>query len=305
MDGVRVTSDGDGGVTGDSSTDVISELRTRIREHWEGFSPAARAVCRSLSERSGEQLLFVSALELGAETKTSNATVIRTVQALGYSGLAELKAKIAEPFAATNRPELRARRRVESTGGDLANVWDKVLAESAGRIEQLRRTFSQQDYQYAIQLLLDAQQVVTYGFGTSFVVAEHLSIKLGRLGLRTRCIRSGGFLLADELLGIQGGDVVVMFAPPRQTTEVEVLLARTRAVGATTISVTDDLEAGLTDEVTVALHSPTTPTGLTAEPLTSIVVADVLAQGVAAANVEKTVESSHRLTTLREQLGFS
>jgi len=304
MDGPRVTPGADGDGSTDSSPDVISELRTRIRDHWESFSPAARAVCRSLAERSGEQLLFVSALELGAETKTSNATVIRTVQALGYSGLAELKARIAEPFATTSRPE-RARRRVESTGGDLENVWDKVLAESADRIDRLRRTFSAEDYRYAIQLLLDAQQVVAYGFGASFVAAEHLALNLGRLGLRTRSISSGGFRLADDLLGIRRGDVVVLFAPARSTPDVEVLLDRTRAVGAAAILVTEDIEGRLAGEVAVALSSPTTPTGLTGEQLTSIVVADVLAQGVAAADVEKTVESSHRLTTLREQLGFS
>ena len=98
MAGHRVTPAGHD-TAADSSAEVISELRRRIREHWEAFSPAARSVCRALSERSAEQLVFVSAAELGAETKTSNATVVRTVQALGYSGLAELKAKLAAPIA--------------------------------------------------------------------------------------------------------------------------------------------------------------------------------------------------------------
>ncbi|WP_329481712.1 amidohydrolase family protein [Kribbella sp. NBC_01484] len=82
MAGHRVTPAGHD-TAADSSAEVISELRRRIREHWEGFSPAARSVCRALSERSAEQLVFVSAAELGAETKTSNATVVRTVQGDG------------------------------------------------------------------------------------------------------------------------------------------------------------------------------------------------------------------------------
>ena len=132
MAGHRVTPAGHD-TAADSSAEVISELRRRIREHWEGFSPAARSVCRALSERSAEQLVFVSAAELGAETKTSNATVVRTVQALGYSGLAELKAKLAAPIAGNSRLEQRTRRRVESTGGDLEEVWGTVLAESEER----------------------------------------------------------------------------------------------------------------------------------------------------------------------------
>jgi DNA-binding MurR/RpiR family transcriptional regulator len=285
--------------------EAISELRARIREHWDGFSPAARAVCRSLSESSVEQLLFMSAIELGVETKTSNATVIRTLQGLGYAGLADLKNKVAAPFTTNTRPELRARQRIESTGGDLDNVWERVVAESTDRIELMRRTFSLEDYRYAVQLLVGAGHIIVYGFGASFVVAEHLSLKLGRIGRRARCIQSGGFLFADDLLAVERGDVVVVFAPARLLPEVEVLLDRSRAVGAATILVTDELMEQLADEVTVALHSPNTPTGLTAEPLSSMVLADALAQGVAASNVERTVEASHTLTTLREQLGFS
>jgi DNA-binding MurR/RpiR family transcriptional regulator len=293
------------GVTDDTRNEAISDLRSRIRDHWEGFSPAARSVCRSLSESSAERLLFMSALDLGEKTKTSNATVIRTLQALGYSGLADLKSKVAAPFTTDTHPELRARQRIESTGGDLGKVWESVVAESIDRIELMRGAFSLEDYQYAVQLLLDAQQITTYGFGASFIVAEHLSLKLRRMGRRSRCIQSGGFRFADDLLGIERDDVVVVFAPARLVTDVEVLFDRTRAVGATSILVTDELMERLADDVTVALHSPNTPTGLTGEPLSSLVIADALIQGVAASNVERAVESSHTLTTLREQLGFS
>jgi DNA-binding MurR/RpiR family transcriptional regulator len=287
-----------------TQAEVIADLRSRIRERWEGFSPAARAVCRSLAERSAEELLFLSAVELGAEAKTSNATVIRTVQALGYSGLAELKAKIAAPFTRSTRPEWRARKRVESSGGDLENIWQRVLTESMDRIELLQPTFSLATYQHAVQLLLDARNTLTYGFGASFVAADHLALILRRVGLRCSCLQAGGFRLADDLLGIERGDVVVLFAPGRSVVEVEILLDQARAVGASTVLITDDPTSKIADRVTVTLHSPTTPTGLTGEPLTSIIVADVLAQGVAASDVEKSVEASERLTSLRQRLGF-
>ena len=290
--------------TGETQAEVIADLRSRIRERWEGFSPAARAVCRSLAERSAEELLFLSAVELGAEAKTSNATVVRTVQALGYTGLAELKARIAAPFTRSNRPELRARKRVESSGGDLENLWQRVLAESMDRIELLQPTFSLDRYQQAVQLLLDANNTLTYGFGASFVAADHLTLILRRVGLRSSSLQAGGFRLADDLLGIGSGDVVVLFAPGRSVVEVETLVDQARTVGASTVLITDDPASKLAEQVTVTLQSPTTPTGLTGEPLTSIIVADVLAQGVAAANVEQSVEASERLTALRHRLGF-
>lgn len=290
--------------TEETQAEVIADLRSRIRERWEGFSPAARAVCRSLAERSAEELLFLSAVELGAEAKTSNATVVRTVQALGYSGLAELKARIAAPFARAARPELRARRRVESSGGDLENLWQRVLTESMDRIELLQPTFSLENYQHAVQLLLDAKHTLTYGFGALFVAADHLTLILRRVGLRSTSLHAGGFRLADDLLSIGSGDVVVLFAPGRPVVEVETLVEHARTVGAASILITEDPDGTLTEQVTVTLLSPTTPTGLTGEPLTSIIVADVLAQGVAAANVEQSVEASEQLIHLRKRLGF-
>lgn len=246
----------------------------------------------------------MSASELGTETRTSNATVIRTLQALGYSGLAELKAKVAGPFIPSTPPEVRARRRVESAGGDLQKVWDSVTTESIDRIELLRRNFSLERYQRAVQFLLDAQTITTYGFGAAFVVAEHLALKLGRMGRRTGTIRASGFNLADELLKIERGDVVVLFAPNRFLADVDVLVDRTRVVGATSLLISDEVGSRLGETVTLELYAPNTPTGLTGEPLSTMVLADALAQGVAASDVERTVESSHTLTTLRQQLGF-
>ena len=47
-------------VTGVTRNPAIAELRARIREHWDDFTPASRAVCRSLSEISPERLLYLS-----------------------------------------------------------------------------------------------------------------------------------------------------------------------------------------------------------------------------------------------------
>ena len=282
----------------------ITELRARIREHWSDLSPAAQEVCRSLSEITPERLLYMSALELGAETRTSNATVVRALQSLGYSGLAELKSAVARPFTDMTAPEERARRRVESTDGDLQNVWDKVTAEAIDRIELLRRTFSLKDYQRAVDLLLEAREVKAFAFGATFVVAEHIAMKLRRMGRRARVSRASGFALADDLLAIERGDVIVLFAPGRMLTDIVVLLDRVRAVGASSVLVTDELGDQLADSVTVVLRAPNTPTGLTGEPISPMLLADALAQGVAASDVERTVEASHTLTTLRQQMGY-
>lgn len=291
-------------VTDVTRNPALAELRARIRAGWDGFSPAVRGVCRCLSAITAEQLLYMSAQEIGAEAKTSNATVIRALQGLGYSGLAELKGLVAAPFTSHIAPEERARQRVESTGGDLEEVWQRVVQESLDRIELLRDKFAAADFEHAVRLIMDARQTWAYGFGASYIAAEHLALKLRRRGRRARSVHSAGFRLADDLLDIERGEVVVVFAPGRLLTDVEVLMDRARTVGAKIILVSDQLVDELAGDVTVALHAPNTPTGMTGEPLTALVVADALAQAVAVSDRERTVETSHTLTALRQQLGF-
>lgn len=291
-------------VTGVPRNPAIVELRARIRDHWDEFTPAARSVCRSLSESPPEQLLYLSAQELGIQSKTSNATVIRTLQALGYAGLAELKDKVAAPFQQVHREE-RLRNRMEMTGGDPKHVWDRVITEAIERIEFLNEHMVMDAYKEAVQLLLDAREITTYGFGANYVAAEHLTLKLRRLGRRSRCIQTAGFRLADDLLAIERGDVVIVIAPGRLIIDAETVIERARAVGAGIILLSEQAVAErLANDVTVAIHVPNTVTGITAEVLTTIVTTDALAQAVAAADTEKTLESAHTLETIRQQLGF-
>ncbi|GAA2394480.1 hypothetical protein [Nonomuraea africana] len=50
------------------------------------------------------------------------------------------------------------------------------------------------------------------------------------------------------------------------------------------------------------LSAPHTPTGITAEPLTGMIVADALLLAIESLDENRSVEYSHQLTGLREQL---
>src|SRR5690349_17486514 len=85
-------------VTSDTENPALSGLRARITKTWNDLSKSERAVCRVLSSTSAEHILYASAAELGAQSGTSNASVVRTLQKLGYSGLSHLKQEVAAPF---------------------------------------------------------------------------------------------------------------------------------------------------------------------------------------------------------------
>lgn len=282
----------------------LADLRGRIRAHSEQFARAAQRVCRVLTELTPEELVYMTAAELGRRTRTSNATVVRTLQALGYEGLSDLKATIVGVGPTEVVPAVKARRRVQSTGRDLETIWDLVTAEAIERITLLRGTHASKKFAEAVRLLLGADTVLTYGFGATGVVADHLAQQVRRIGHSSRRIRGSGFQLADEMLSIERGSAMVLFVPGRFPREVEVLLDRCQTVGANTILITHELADRLVNSVTLVLDAPNTSTGLSAEALSPLIVADALAQAVAALDAERTVQSSHTLGTIRRQLGY-
>lgn len=293
-----------GSVTSDTRNPGLVELRARVRTAWDGLSKSERSVSGLLAGSAAERVLYATAAELGSESGTSNATVIRTLQKLGYSGLAELKRHVATPFTEAVAPEERVRQRLVLAGMDtdriIASIWD----EARDQLDLARKTLSTENVATGASLLARAGNVYVYGVGASSIAAAHLALRLGRAGRPARHLDADGFRLADGLLALQSGDAVVVFAPGRASVEVETVISRARDVGAQTILVTDELHERFATRVAVSLHAPHTPTGLTSEALSSILVGDVLAQAVSVMAPDVAVETSHTLTVLRSRLGY-
>ncbi|NIY69599.1 MurR/RpiR family transcriptional regulator [Streptomyces malaysiensis] len=279
-----------------------TRLAAAVRDMWGELSASERAVAQYLVGAPPENLLFASAQELGAASGTSNATVVRALQRLGYSGLPALKRELAAGFTSATAPEERLKQRIARVGHDLDEIKDRVFDEATERLDQCRRLLETDVLKQAVQTLADAREVVAYGVGASELAARHLVLKLRRAGRRARFIGATGFTMADELLGLGHGDAVVILHPGRRLREFTVLTDRARAVGAGVVLVTDVPTGPLATHADVVISAPHTPTGITAESLAGIVVVDTLVLALASLDESRAVEASHQLTVLRGQL---
>ncbi|MCX4661755.1 MurR/RpiR family transcriptional regulator [Streptomyces uncialis] len=281
---------------------AATRLRAVIRAQWDDLSTSERAVAQHLASVPVEQLLFASAQELGAASSTSNATVVRALQRLGYAGLPALKRELANDFTAAVAPEERLKQRIAHVGQDLESIWTDVFDEAQDRVDHARRLTEPEAFKRAVAALTEAREVFCYGVAASEPGARHLSLALGRIGRRSRFVSETGFALADQLLALGQGDIVVIFQPGRRLVELTVMMERARAVGAKAVLVTDELGEEYADHVEAVLTAPHTPTGITAESLTGLIVADALLLALATLDENRAVETSHQLTALREQL---
>ncbi|MFI6877616.1 MurR/RpiR family transcriptional regulator [Streptomyces sp. NPDC050400] len=283
-------------------TEGVARLRAVVRERWDGLSTSERAVAQYLVSAPAESLLFASAQELGTASGTSNASVVRTLQRLGYAGLPALKRELASDLTSAVAPEVRLQQRIAHVGRDLDGIWGEVFDEAAERIEHARRLTPGDALREAVGVLAEAGEIHCYGVAASELAARHLVLALGRIGRRARFVGATGFALADQLLGLRQGDAVVVFQPGRDLAELGILVDRARAVGARIVLVTDELAERYGHRVDAVLTAPHTPTGLTAEALTALVVADALLLAMTTLDEDRAVGTSHQLTALREQL---
>ena len=70
-------------------------LEERVASRLAGMSRAERRVAEYLRTHQ-QDAVFASADEIGVASGTSDATVVRTAKALGYSGLTELKQLVGQ-----------------------------------------------------------------------------------------------------------------------------------------------------------------------------------------------------------------
>ncbi len=276
-------------------------LQQRVADRSADLSPAERRAAEYMRDHP-DQVVFASASELGTFTGTSDATVIRTARALGYSGLPELRHSLASALAALARPSAMLHERIASMSHEPEAVLGRVFDDAAEVLQEARRCLAPEAFHAAAALISSARECLTFGVGLSETVAEYLARRLNRLGIRARASRRMGFGMADDLLPLGSGDVVVVFAPGRLLREIEVLIDHAQQVGAAVILVTDTLLPVLGERVEVTLQAICSPAGQPGETFTATVISDALVLAIAAEHEQRAVESSELLNKLRGRL---
>src|SRR5207237_1469383 len=120
------------------------------------LAPAERRVAELLLDL-GPAATLLSAAALADQLGTSDATVVRTAKALGYSGLAELRRALAA-YGDTLPLGERLRRTLEQTPGD--DLFTSAIRNHVSALEALTRNVSPQAFQDTIAIHTSLQPLV-------------------------------------------------------------------------------------------------------------------------------------------------
>ncbi|MBW6425021.1 MurR/RpiR family transcriptional regulator [Rhizobium sp. XQZ8] len=275
-------------------------LKEHFDRHRSALSRSELAVAEHLVAMPIDILIFRSAEEIAGETGTSDATVIRTAKRLGFSGLPELKRLSSRVMAKTVPAADRLEHRFRATGDDLSKVAGQMFTEACEVLSSTKDELDEAAVHSSVEMIEKADTVWCLGMGTSEIPARHCATSLSRVGVRTRFSGASSFALANELIDLRENDVIVMFHASREVPELKLAIEQISATGCKLILVSGiQLREIYRDRASAVLTCLGVRSKLASWNLSAIVLADILAYGVAVRNQEQALAAKKKLTALR------
>ena len=265
------------------------------------LSPAELRVVQYIAGER-EEVAFLSAAEIARELATSDATVIRAAQSLGYAGLPELKAELQDALRSRATPVLRLGRSLEELGDDPVAILEHALANERQLVDDARASLRPAEFVRALEVLDQAERVVAFGIGPNGPHAQYLAIRLVRLRRHAIAVSARGAGLADALLDLRKGDVVVAIAYEQAAMEVRAMFERARELKLRVVLVTDSLGLALGDRLTISLSARRAGSGMYHQSGITIVILDALLMALAARRRASSLDAARDLQRLRDRI---
>lgn len=220
--------------------DVYGE-RFRARAHH--LTPRLLQVARYINENR-EAVMEQTAMEIATLLKTSDATVVRAIQTL------------EQWFGPVVTSSEKISSTVNTLTSDVNASIDFVLEGHQHTCEVLSQPHNRYAMAQAVSLLAQARQVAIFGIGASGILAEYTARLFSRMGLPAMPLNRTGIGLAEQLIALQRGDVLVMMAQKSAHREGQTTLREAKRLGIPTILLTNALDSRFSKEASVVIHVP-------------------------------------------------
>lgn len=284
-------------MTAPAAEPIASELDRLLRRADRQLGAAGSRVAKFI-DQNRPLVLASSAAALGVRIGTSDATVLRTIQSLGFDSLADLKRVILNSGTASTPADDMRRTLVdlEKTTGE---ALDGILGAHADGLAVLKSRKCRARIAAGVRVLDGAERIAVFGIGPSSALATYVSTLLARCGRRSRIINATGSMLADQLLDLRAGDRLLILAYGRLYREVKAVFAEAKALGLPTVLVTEADDTPLAKLADVCVAIPRGRPGQMALHGATLVGLEAMVLSLAAAKPEAALSSLDTLNRLR------
>ena len=261
-----------------------------IRQNYESFTEREKRIADYLLNDNND-IIEMSAKEIGDATNTSAPTVVRFSKKLGFSSLNEMKIKLSISLSnSKNKEEFEYLDRDFSTKSIISGVKQSIHTI----IDETVNLISECELDNAIDLLSKAKNIYVFSVGVSNLVGLDLYYKMSRIN--KRCIaHSDTHLQITSSALMEEGDVAVAISYSGDTKEVILCAENAKKNNIPLIVITKaSINNSLEEYSDVTLHVPFVEKSLREGAMTSrisqLAIIDMLFLGIARSNIKDVEE---------------
>ena len=238
-----------------------------------------------------EDLIYLTVTELAERTQTSESTVVRLCQKIGYKGYQEFKIMLARDLVG---PTETVYQQIDP-GDSLETLKAKIFQANAQALKDA-------ELERAVAAISKARRVEIYGIGGSAPLALDAYHKFMKLGLSTVWLNDGDLMaMSSSLLGPD--DVALGISHTGGSRDVVDAMENAQKAGATTICITHQSTSPITKASHVKLFTAAKETAFGSDApsrrIAQLPIIDTLYAGIANrdyehafARIQKTREAS-------------
>ncbi|MDR2833004.1 MAG: MurR/RpiR family transcriptional regulator [Streptococcaceae bacterium] len=154
-----------------------------IRSKQTSLSPNEQKIAEFILANP-EKVVSMSTQEIARLSKTSPASVIRFIKAIGVEGVAQLKILLSLSLSKDEKQEDFSELEPKE---EVAKIKTKLKLRIDHMTQLINNQLSDETLLEVSKLIKETQVIVIYGFGASFLVAQDIMQKFSRLGKTVIC----------------------------------------------------------------------------------------------------------------------
>lgn len=171
--------------------------------------------------------------ELAKSVGVHEATASRLAKKLGFQSYAAFRDALRDEFIATRETATRFEKTIAESSG--TTILGKLAQDEAHALTGIEDFIKPEQITEIAALLMQARRIFIYGYGNAEVLALMMVKRFRRFGKEVQQLDTNPRGLAEQMLALDDGDVVLSFAFRRPPRGYAALIETAKEVGATTI----------------------------------------------------------------------
>ncbi|MGH7727238.1 MAG: MurR/RpiR family transcriptional regulator [Vulcanimicrobiaceae bacterium] len=245
-----------------------------------------------------EELIYLTVTELAERTQTSESTVVRLCQKIGYKGYQEFKIMLARDLVG---PTETVYEQIQASD-PLPALKAKIFQANAQALKDTIEVLSDEELARAVEAIARARRLEIYAIGGSGPLAFDAYHKFMKLGISCVWLNDADLMAMSSSL-LEPGDVALGISHTGASRVVIDAMENAQAAGATTVCITHRASSPITKVSAIRLFTAAKETvfgsDATSSRIAQLSIVDTLYAGVAnldydraLARIQKTREAS-------------